>query len=206
MPRKQLSGSFQEYLTVPADSLILIPDHLIKRVPDAAALCGALCSGSAGLMAIRAVKIRAQDVVVVVGVGGAIGQYATSIARNVYGAKVIGINMGSKVAAMEKDGYSEYVDVLLPAPADNASPDSWDLFVRSILECCTHLRPDKSIKRAADALIVAASSAAAFRNLEDYVCDGGWIVCSGRAGFLMGYGSPCPYMMLLSGTSMLQAR
>ncbi|KAK4235438.1 chaperonin 10-like protein [Achaetomium macrosporum] len=66
----------KEYLTVPANCLLLIPDELINRAPEPAMLCGALCSGAAALVAVHA-----QSVVVVVGAGGAIGHYAASISK-----------------------------------------------------------------------------------------------------------------------------
>lgn len=164
---------------MPLDCLVHLPDHLITRAPDPAALCGALCSGSAALMAVRAAQIHAQSVVVVVGIGGAIGHYAGMIAKKVIGARVIGVDVEAKVAIMKGGDCSEYADILLPVPAEEAGVESWSVFIRTLVETCTQLRPDKATRRAADAVIVAASSASGFRRLEDYVRDGGWIVCSG---------------------------
>jgi propanol-preferring alcohol dehydrogenase len=176
---KQISGSFQEYLTAPVDALVLLPDHLLQRAPDPAALCGALCSGAAALMAVRAARLNAQSVVVVVGTGGAIGNYAATIAKNVFGAKVIGVDIESKIATLKAQDHQAYADVLLAAPADHADVETRAIFHHSLVESCTLVRSNKSTQRAADAVIVAASTAAAFRQLERYVCDGGFIVCSG---------------------------
>ncbi|KAK4235437.1 hypothetical protein C8A03DRAFT_36704 [Achaetomium macrosporum] len=80
---------------------------------------------------------------------------------------------------MKASGYSKYADVLMPAPPDDGSKELWRLYTTSLIDACASLRPVGATRRAADAVIVTASSEAAFRRLECYIRDGGWIVCSG---------------------------
>lgn len=176
---KQLSGSFQEYVTVDTESLLFIPQDIIGKVHQPEILCGALCSGAAALMALRAAKLTANMVVVVVGVAGSIGNYTATMAKGIFGARVIGVDVAWKVEELRRRGCDNYADILLAGPSDEEDTDAVSSLKTAILHGCAELRPQHAMARAADAVIVTASSATAFRRLESYVCDGGWIVCSG---------------------------
>ncbi|KKY14259.1 putative alcohol dehydrogenase [Diplodia seriata] len=113
---KHVAGTFQEYATLPTSSLVPLPQYesildeaaasTATTTTTTAALCAALCSGSAALTALRAAGIvdvaaaaaaaGGKVVVVVSGVGGAIGHLAGAMARRVFGARVVGIDVGPK--------------------------------------------------------------------------------------------------------------
>ncbi|KAF6828092.1 hypothetical protein CPLU01_08689 [Colletotrichum plurivorum] len=176
---KQLSGSFQEYLTVDVESLLFIPENIISRVNQPEILCGALCSSAAALMALRTAKVTANKVIVVIGVAGSIGNYTASMAKSIFGAQVVGVDVAWKVEELRRRGFGDYADILLGVPTDETEADAAASLKAAILKVCAELRPQNAMARAADAVIVTASSATAFQKLESYVCDGGWIVCSG---------------------------
>ncbi|KAK7413389.1 hypothetical protein QQX98_007766 [Neonectria punicea] len=172
---KHVQGTFQQYVTAPASCLLPIPDRFLQREADIAALTSALCSGSTALKALKEGDVRAEEVVVVIGIAGAIGHLTGAIAKQVRGAKVIGTDLASKLDSVHS---SHVVDVLLKAPQVSTS-DARTAFKTRLVETCTKLRGDKTLARAADVVIVAASTGVAFQNLEDFVCDGGRIVCVG---------------------------
>ncbi|KAF4545247.1 alcohol dehydrogenase [Lasiodiplodia theobromae] len=179
---KHIAGTFQEYATVPTSCLVALPDGILLSDPAAAcgALCAALCSGSAALTALRAARVHAGSIVVVAGVAGAIGHLAGAMARRVFGARVVGIDLGWKCDLLrQKQHHEQYADVLLDAAAAAATGQEWSDFEARLVRACTRLRPDKALARAADAVVVCASSESAFQNLDKYVCDGGRIVCVG---------------------------
>lgn len=177
---KHIAGTFQEYATVPTSCLVALPDGILgTAASDPAALCAALCSGSAALTALRAARVAAGSIVVVAGVAGAIGHLAGAMARRVFGARVVGIDLGWKCDLLrQQKGHEQYADVLLDAVAA-ATGQEWSDLEARLVRACTRLRPDKALARAADAVVVCASSESAFQNLDKYVCDGGRIVCVG---------------------------
>jgi propanol-preferring alcohol dehydrogenase len=172
---KQVQGTFQQYVAAPLSCLVPIPDSFLQRGFDVSALTPALCSGSTALRAIKQANVSAGDVVVVIGVAGAIGHLTGAIAKQIRGAKVIGTDLASKVDSL---AFSHCVDVLLDAP-QAFTDDTRACFKAQLLETCGKLRGDGSMTRGADVAIVSASTGAAFQNLEDYICDGGRIVCVG---------------------------
>ncbi|KAL0253004.1 hypothetical protein SLS55_010675 [Diplodia seriata] len=194
---KHVGGTFQEYATVPTSCLVALPHESIQdegaAATTTAGLCAALCSGSAALMALRAAGIvdgagggggGGKVVVVVSGVGGAIGHLAGAMARRVFGARVVGVDVGPKcdvlraMAGLDQAG-DYYADVLLDAPRE-ATGEAWTDFAAELGKACTALRGDREeTPRMADALVVCAGEPDAFRNLDGYVCDGGRIVCVG---------------------------
>ncbi|CRG92309.1 hypothetical protein PISL3812_09366 [Talaromyces islandicus] len=137
----------------------------------------ALCSGSAALRAVRVANVRPYDVVVVVGIAGAIGHLSGLILKKANGAKVIGVDLAWKLASLPPR-CDEYCDRTL------AMPDVKDQTLRlkflcEIRELCNELRRTSSCPRLADAVINTATSADAFLGLHEVVCDGGYIVCVG---------------------------
>ncbi|CAG9951557.1 unnamed protein product [Clonostachys rosea f. rosea IK726] len=175
---KQISGTFQQYATVPVSCLIRLPQHILGRSVNLGSLCAALCSGSAALMALKSAHVATGKVVVVSGVAGAIGHLTAAMARQIYGAKAIGIDFGWKNDILRKKHHGEIADILLDVPEDTHG-EAWVEFTTALTRSCMRLRHDKGTERAADSLIICASKESAFKQMEDYICDGGRIVCSG---------------------------
>ncbi|KAK1846838.1 hypothetical protein CCHR01_10524 [Colletotrichum chrysophilum] len=142
----------------------------------------ALCSGAAALRALKSANPSPGDVVIVSGVCGGIGHLAGMMARNVFKAKVIGIDLAWKAEALGSRAADTF-DEFIAAP-DQAT--DWDEFRRSISDACQRLRNAKEARRNADYLIVTSGCETAFEGLIDYVCDGGSVICVGLQGLLMG--------------------
>ncbi|KAJ5748416.1 GroES-like protein [Penicillium nucicola] len=174
---RHVHGTFQTYMTIPTTCLVYLPEVFMNADIDLALYATALCSGSTALMSLRAAKVKPGDVVVVVGVAGAIGHMTGAIAKHVLRARVIGIDVRFKVEPLPH-GYSDYSDILLSA-VEAVDSHSWSEFQARLLDACELLRHDKSLQRKAEAVIIASSSFSAFQQLDDYVCDGGRIVCVG---------------------------
>ncbi|KAH7123494.1 chaperonin 10-like protein [Dactylonectria estremocensis] len=172
---KHVQGTFQQYVTAPVSCLLPIPDSFVQCEADIAALTSALCSGSTALKALKEADACAKEVVVVIGIAGGIGHLIGAIAKQVRGARVIGTDLASKLDSLR---HSHVADALLEAPRVSSS-DARTSFQARLVKTCRKLRGDRTLARAADIVIVAASTGAAFENLEDYVCDGGRIVCVG---------------------------
>ncbi|KAL4793230.1 chaperonin 10-like protein [Aspergillus venezuelensis] len=189
---KQIPGSFQEYITVPRTVLVPLPlplplpsTAILKDQPDTALYATALCSGSTALASVRATCLNPGDVLVVIGAMGAIGHLAGMVAKNVFGAKVIGVDLPGKVCRAARAEYMEYCDGLLAAPQCHQGA-AWDKFCGALLQACADLRSEQNqqrggrgVARAAEAVLVASSGIEAFQRLDEYVCDGGRIVCAG---------------------------
>ncbi|KAK7409522.1 hypothetical protein QQX98_008306 [Neonectria punicea] len=96
---KHISGTFQQYATVPISCLLDISDMMLGLggPQDLAKYTAALCSGSAALKAVREATPKPGDVMVVVGICGAIGHLAGAIAKHVFGVKVIGVDFAWKI-------------------------------------------------------------------------------------------------------------
>lgn len=127
---------------------------------------------------MRAAKASLGDVVIVVGVAGAIGHLTGAIAKQVFGARVIGIDLKSKIDVLQSQDHGDYSDILLGAPETDMG-HAWSDFHSMLMQSCDKLRRNHGLRRAAEAVIVASSSFSAFRRLDEYVCDGGRIVCVG---------------------------
>ncbi|KGO47640.1 Alcohol dehydrogenase superfamily, zinc-type [Penicillium expansum] len=175
---KHITGTFQEYATVPTSCLVPLPDAFLRGDVDLALYTAALCSGSTALVSVRAAKPSLGDVVIVVGVAGAIGHLTGAIAKQIFGARVIGIDLKSKIDVIQSQDYGDYSDILLSAPETNAG-DAWSDFHSMLMQSCEKLRRNYGLRRAAEAVIVASSSFSAFQRLDEYVYDGGRIVCVG---------------------------
>ncbi|KAF4843388.1 Alcohol dehydrogenase 1 [Colletotrichum siamense] len=97
------------------------------------------------------------------------------MARNVFKAKVIGIDLAWKAEALGSRAADTF-DEFIAAP-DQAT--DWDEFQRSISDACQRLRNAKEARRNADYLVVTSGCETAFEGLIDYVCDGGSVICVG---------------------------
>jgi propanol-preferring alcohol dehydrogenase len=145
-------------------------------------------------MALKSAHVATGKVVVVSGVAGAIGHLTAAMARQIYGAKAIGIDFGWKNDILRKKHHGEIADILLDVPEDTHG-EAWVEFTTALTRSCMRLRHDKGTERAADSLIICASKESAFKQMEDYICDGGRIVCSGYVFCSFSYlvGSACCY-------------
>ncbi|KAJ5374230.1 hypothetical protein N7517_006236 [Penicillium concentricum] len=175
---KQIAGTFQEYATVPASCVVRLPEAIWNGKIDPALCATALCSGSTALTSLRAAKVRPGDVVIVAGIGGAIGHMTGAIAKQVLRARVIGIDIKAKINKLLLKDHAQYSDFALSAPEAHDG-DAWLNFHGALLRACEELRGSCGLTRAAEAVIVSSSSFSAFWRLDDYVCDGGRIVCVG---------------------------
>ncbi|KAI2985492.1 hypothetical protein CBS147344_6132 [Aspergillus niger] len=177
---KQIPGTFQEYVTVPGSALLELPETVSLGTIDLALYAAALCSGSTALMSLRSASICRGDVVIVVGAMGAIGHLTAMMAKELLGAKVIGVDLPAKVDRVSSQETDRYCDVLLAAPESHEG-SVWDEFHAALLLVCAQLRGKQAgdVTRAAEAFIVTSSSITAFQRLDEYVCDGGRIVCAG---------------------------
>lgn len=182
---KHVTGTLQNYACLPISCLIPVPKEVLGRYQNKeyAPLCAALCSGSAALSAIRAARLTRGSIVVVSGIAGAIGHMVGVMARVVYGAKVIGIDHAWKNKILARSSVAGVADYLLDAPS-NTQGQTWHDFRTALIQVSMQLRDGRGTRRAADRLIICASKEPAFRNMEDYVCDGGRIVCSGYESLL----------------------
>jgi propanol-preferring alcohol dehydrogenase len=136
----------------------------------------ALCSGSTALKTVQAANLRPGSVVVIVGIAGAIGHLAGMIAKNVYKAHVIGVDFAWKSKSLSSDADRIYDHfVAFPSTSDK----DWLVYFEQLSRQCGAERDRHCLPRMADSLIVTTSSAAAFQKMENYVCDGGIIVCVG---------------------------
>lgn len=138
------------------------------------AYAAALCSGSAALKALRAAKPRTHGVIVVFGIAGSIGHLVGLMAKNIYGAKVIGVDVEGK----SRDRIFEKGDIcdrFVVFPEDSEQ----ETFQGTILKHCENLRGQKTVLQGADSLIVCANRMSGFKDLTRYVCDGGSIIIVG---------------------------
>ncbi|KAL3487449.1 hypothetical protein BJX62DRAFT_241043 [Aspergillus germanicus] len=174
---KDLNGTFQHYITVPRHSVTQLPEYVFARDSPIrpSMYAAALCSGSAALKALRAAQLRPQAVIVVFGIAGSIGHLVGLMAKHIYGAKVIGVDVASKARErMLKTG--DVCAQFLPAPKH---PEQEKAFRQSILKLCEDLRGHKNVLTGADSAIVCANRVSAFKNLTSYVCDGASIIIVG---------------------------
>jgi propanol-preferring alcohol dehydrogenase len=174
---KDLNGTFQHYITVPRHSVIQLPEYVFARDSPIhpSMYAAALCSGSAALKALKAAQLRPQAVIVVFGIAGSIGHLVGLMAKHIYGAKVIGVDVASKAGErMVKTG--DVCARFLPAPRH---PEQEKAFQQSILKLCEELRGHTNVLTGADSAIVCANRVSAFNNLTSYVCDGASIIIVG---------------------------
>lgn len=98
-------STFQQYALGPASYVTPIPDGL-----DSAAAAPMLCAGVTVHAALKKAEIKGGQYVVVMGAGGGLGHIACGIASKGLGARVIGIDHGSKKAVAEESGAEFFID------------------------------------------------------------------------------------------------
>ncbi|KAF7952997.1 hypothetical protein EAE96_006219 [Botrytis aclada] len=141
----------------------------------------ALCSGATALKALHEARVQPNDVIVISGIAGAIGHLAGALARNIFHARVIGVDFGWKLDGNRElfdGGMAAFCDMAVPAPT-HGDKGSWLQFQEKLSKACARMRPSRTTPHMADAVIVTASSFAAFDRLHEYICDGASIVCVG---------------------------
>jgi propanol-preferring alcohol dehydrogenase len=136
------------------------------------------------LMSLRAASLNPGDVVIVVGALGAIGHLTGMIAKKVMLTKVISVDLRSKVDQVCPQEVEDCYNLLLGAP-ECYEGSAWEKFHAVLLRACAQFRSGYvgGVRRAAEAVIVTSSSIAAFQRLDEYVCDGSFIVCAGYVFF-----------------------
>lgn len=185
-----------------------LPDDLLCSADPKgnARYTAALCSGSTALRALRNAQTRPGDVVAIVGVLGAIGHLAGAIAKHVFGARVIGIDLKRKIDKLPVES-EHFGDIFIAAPQEG-EPRQLGIFCRDLRDACSKLRVNTETARLADSLIACGSTGSSFSNLDEYVCDGGSIVCVGyvfllpfvlfpSSTFLVGFSIPHPRHVLV---------
>ncbi|RSL59611.1 hypothetical protein CEP51_013897 [Fusarium floridanum] len=169
-----VNGTYRQFLNVPYKMLTWLPDWVFAH-PTPAIFTAALCSGSAALKALKKAALRPGDVVVILGIGGQIGYLAGLMAKKVFRARVIGVDL-----AMKGDfpSVAEASDRFIPLDGDDCLAGQPDL-TSPIVSACTELRGDGLYPRKANAVIAASNTIASFQNLPSFVCDGGSIILIG---------------------------
>lgn len=182
---KDVQGTFREYANIPTSCLLPLPQEL-ESIPSAdlgdeiTKYCAALCSGSTALRALRTANNRPGDVVIVVGAAGGIGHLIGMMARQVFGLKVIAVDRASQLRKLPTETAKLLAHTFIQAPEILEKRESaLHEFRNQLFEACSRLRGGSGIARGAESIIVAASKISAFWGVEDYVCDGGNIVCVG---------------------------
>lgn len=149
-----------------------LPSYVFDETKNPAVYTAALCSGSAALKALKGANLRVGDVVVVIGIGGQIGYLIGLMAKAVFGARVIGTDMGEKATLST---VVEACDIFIPSRAQQSSENLNAL----VAAACDKLRESCTHSHGANAVIAAAGSISSFQNLPVFVCDGGIIVLVG---------------------------
>lgn len=98
-------GTFQQYATAPASYVTPIPEGL-----DSASAAPQLCAGVTVYSALQKADVKAGQFVVIMGAGGGLGHLACALAAKGLGARVIGIDHGSKKAVADENGVEFFID------------------------------------------------------------------------------------------------
>ncbi|KID63573.1 alcohol dehydrogenase II, partial [Metarhizium brunneum ARSEF 3297] len=98
-------GTFQQYVTGPADYVTRIPERL-----DSAQAAPLLCGGMTVYSALRRSQARSGQWVVVTGAGGGLGHLAVQLASRGMGLRVVGVDHASKADLVRSSGAEHFVD------------------------------------------------------------------------------------------------
>ncbi|OJK01968.1 hypothetical protein ASPACDRAFT_40784 [Aspergillus aculeatus ATCC 16872] len=135
----------------------------------------ALCSFAAASKTLRKLNSSPEDVVLISGIAGAIGNLAGQIARNVYKTKVIGVDLPEKQPGLGPRNSRCY-DAFVPVNRDSEGSTS---FIEGLSRACSDLRGPGVSPTMADGVIVTAGSTAPYTNPIQYLREGGAIFCVG---------------------------
>ncbi|RAH85901.1 putative alcohol dehydrogenase [Aspergillus japonicus CBS 114.51] len=145
-------GSFQEYISLDADYLTILPEDIDPKV-----IGPVLCAGVTAYKAVLNANIRAGNWLVVVGAGGGLGHLAVQYAK-AQGALVIGVDAGDKRDLVLKLGAVEFIDFTTTDPVQR---------VHEVTGLGAH------------AAVVTAGSAKAFAHACEMLRVGGALSCVG---------------------------
>ncbi|PSS03388.1 chaperonin 10-like protein [Coniella lustricola] len=147
-------GTFQQYVTSPANYVTPIPDEVSSE-----AVAPLLCAGVTAYSALRKTNLKSGQWVVLMGAGGGLGHLATQIAARGIGLRVIGIDSGSKRELVLESGAEHFLDF--------SSKD----IVKEVTEITGGL--------GAHAVVVLTNANGAYAAAIDLVRVGGTITCVG---------------------------
>jgi len=99
-------GTFQQYAIGPANYVTPIPDGL-----DSAEAAPFLCAGVTSYASLKKSGVQAGEWAAIVGAGGGLGHLAVQLATRALGARVIGLDHGSKEAFVRENGAEEFLDI-----------------------------------------------------------------------------------------------
>ncbi|KAL1409925.1 hypothetical protein Q8F55_003924 [Vanrija albida] len=166
-------GTFQEYTVGPADYVTPIPDGL-----DSEIAAPMLCAGVTVHSALKKADVAGGKFVVVMGAGGGLGNIAVSIASKGVGARVIGIDHGSKEKLVKDAGAEFFIDFTKVTDVEKAVKDATDGL-------------------GAHAVLVLTASNAAYAQAPTLCRFGGRVVCVGIPdGELAPIGSAAPALLI----------
>ena len=105
---KNLLGTYAEYISIWAKTLVKLPDEISDR--EVSLACGGLTAYSA-IKKLGKYGISAGKSVAIIGAAGGLGHYAVQIAK-AFGYRVIGVDIGpEKLTLVEKMGADYALDV-----------------------------------------------------------------------------------------------
>lgn len=166
-------GTFQEYAVGPADYVTPVPDGL-----DSALAAPMLCAGVTVHSALKKAQVAGGKFVVVMGAGGGLGNIAVSIASKGVGARVIGIDHGSKEKLVKDAGAEFFIDFTKVTDVEKAVKDFTDGL-------------------GAHAVLVLTASNTAYAQAPGLCRFGGRVVCVGiPEGELQPIGGAIPAVMI----------
>ncbi|KAJ5302956.1 Polyketide synthase enoylreductase [Penicillium atrosanguineum] len=146
-------GSFQQYISLDADYLTVLPDDI-----DPVVMGPVLCAGLTAYKAVLNAHVRPGSWLVVVGAGGGLGHLAVQYAR-AQGALVIGVDTGAdRKEFVHGIGAQHFIDFAVEDPVKK---------VKEITGLGAH------------AVVVTAGNAQAFAHACDMLRVGGTLSCVG---------------------------
>lgn len=101
---EHLRGATAEYVVVPVENLVALPDHISHK--DAAAV--SLAGLTAWRMLIHRAQVKAGETVVIVGAGGGVNSISIQIAKQL-GAMVFAVTSSTKKMEMARELGAEHV-------------------------------------------------------------------------------------------------
>ncbi|KAF2095784.1 GroES-like protein [Rhizodiscina lignyota] len=99
-------GTFQQYLTSPANYVTPIPDGL-----DSADAAPMLCAGITVYTGLKKTNAQPGQWVVITGAGGGLGHIATQLGSHGMALRIIGVDHGSKKDLVLESGAEAFVDI-----------------------------------------------------------------------------------------------
>ncbi|KAH8888016.1 alcohol dehydrogenase II [Thozetella sp. PMI_491] len=156
-------GTFQQYVTTPANYATPIPDGLPSEI--AAPL---LCGGVTVYAALKKTGAQPGQSVVIPGAGGGLGHLAVQIGSRAMGLRIIGIDVGEKEEFVRSQGAEVFIDISKYSRDEEGSAS-----LRADVKAST----TKGLGAAA--VVVCTGSKAAYAQAMGFLGLGGTLVCVG---------------------------